>query len=143
MSTTHAAVPTSRDYTTDAGPNGWVVMSAIILGIAGVMRIFDAIWAFQAHGQVSRNIEDAIFGHSLKTYGWIYLVVAAILILASIAVYMRSQAARWFGVVAAALGAISAIWWMPYYPVWGLTYIFLAALVVYGLSVHGGRDESV
>ena len=29
---------------------GWVVFAAIVLGVAGVMRVFDAIWAFRYHG---------------------------------------------------------------------------------------------
>jgi len=36
--------------------------------------------------------------------------------------------------------AISSIWWMPYYPVWSLTYFALSTLVIYGLSAYGGRD---
>ena len=36
--------------------------------------------------------------------------------------------------------AISAIWWMPFYPVWSLTYIGVGVLVIYGLSAYGGRE---
>jgi hypothetical protein len=43
--------------------------------------------------------------------------VGLVLILASSAVLRRSQFARWIGIIAGALLAISAFWWMPYYPV--------------------------
>ena len=43
---------------------------------------------------------------------------------------------RWVGIVAAGLAAISAIFVMPYYPVWSLIYIALAVMVIYGLSAH-------
>ena len=56
----------------DRRGGGWLVFAAIVLGVAGVMRIFDAIWAFRYHGVVPGNLQDAIFGHSLKTYGWVY-----------------------------------------------------------------------
>jgi hypothetical protein len=36
----------------------------------------------------------------------------------------------------AALAAISAIFVMPYYPVWSLIYIAIAVMVIYGLSAH-------
>ena len=42
---------------------------------------------------------------------------------------------RWIGIIAAGLGAISAIFVMPYYPVWALIYI-MAIMVIYGLSAH-------
>lgn len=116
--------------------SGWVIFAAIALGVAGIMRIFDAIWAFQYHGVLPQNLEDAIFGHSLKTYGWVFLVVAAVYIGAALMVVNGSQVARWVGVAAGAVGAISAIWWIPYYPVWSLIYIGVGALVIYALVVH-------
>jgi hypothetical protein len=121
---------------------GWIVFAAVVLGVAGIMRVFDAIWAFRYHGVLPENLENAIFGHSLKTYGWIYIVVAAILILSALAIVMnRSQIGRWVGVAAGAILAISSIWLMPYYPEWSLAYIALGVLVVYALAAHGGRDE--
>ena len=120
---------------------GWLFFAGTVLGIAGIMRIFDAIWAFQYHGVLPENLENAIFGHSLKTYGWVYLVVALVLIACSVGVLVRSQVSRWIGIFAGAVMAISSIWWMPYYPVWSLTYIAVGILVIYGLAVYGGREE--
>ena len=54
----------------------------------------------------------------------------------------RSQFSRWIGIFAGAVMAISAIWWMPFYPVWSLTYIFVGVLVIYGLAAYGGREIS-
>ncbi len=120
--------------------DGWLFFAGTVLGIAGIMRIFDAIWAFRYHGALPDNLENAIFGHSLKTYGWVYLVVAAILIVSSFGVVIRSQFSRWIGIFAGAVMAISAVWWMPYYPVWSLMYIFLGVMVVYALAAHGDRE---
>ena len=126
----------------DRRGGGWILFAAVVLGVAGIMRIFDAIWAFRYHGVLPENFEAAIFGHSLKTYGWIYLVVAAVLIVSAVLVLSGSQVARWVGVVAGAIGAISAIWWMPYYPIWSLTYIAIGALVIYALVVYGGKADT-
>jgi len=123
--------------------HGWLLFAAIVLGVAGVMRIFDAIWAFRYHGVLPQNLEDAIFGTSLKTYGWVYLIVGILLILCGLAVTARSQIARWVGVAAGAIGAISAVWWMPYYPIWSLTYVGLGVLVIYALVAHGARSEEL
>ncbi len=85
--------------------------------------------------------QAAIVGHSLKTYGWVYLAVAVILIVSAFALIAgRSHIGRWIGVVAGAILAISAIWWMPYYPIWSLTYIAVGVLVVYALVAHGARE---
>lgn len=122
--------------------SGWVVFAAVVMVTAGIMRFFDAIWAFRYHGELPQNLEDALFGRSLSTYGWIYLIVAAVLVVAGFLVLQGSQVARWVGIVAAALGAISAIWWMPYYPVWSLTYIAAGGLVIYALGAYGGQKHA-
>ncbi len=126
----------------DRRGEGWVLFAGIALGVAGIMRIFDAIWAFSYHGVLPGNLEGAIFGHSLKTYGWVYLVVAAVLIVCAFLVFSGSQVGRWVGIVAAAIMSISAIWWMPYYPIWSLTYIAIGALVIYALAAYGGKTEA-
>jgi len=121
---------------------GWLVFAAIVLWVAGIMRIFDAIWAFRYHGALPANFENAVFGTSLKTYGWVYLIVAAILIVCGFGVVVRSQFSRWIGIIAGAVLAISAIWWMPFYPVWSLTYVLVGILVIYGLGAYGGREPA-
>ena len=123
--------------------HGWIVFAAIVLGVAGVMRIFDAVWAFRYHGVLPQHFEDAIFGTSLKTYGWVYLVVGVLLILSAFAVMSRSQIGIWVGVVFAALASISAIWWMPYYPIWSLTYVGMGVVVIYALIAHGYDSEKM
>ena len=130
------------DYSTSARGEGWLIFSGIVLMIAGAMRFFDAIWAWTYHGTVPQNLEDALFGHSLSTYGWVWLIVAIILFGAGLAVMMRSQLARWIGIVAAGIGSVSAIWWMPYYPVWSFVYIFAGMLVIYGLAAYGQKEPA-
>jgi hypothetical protein len=124
----------------DRNGQGWVLFAGIVLMVAGVMRLFDAIWAFRYHGVLPSNLEDALFGHSLKTYGWVWLVVAIVLFLAGLGVLVQSQIARWIGVFAGAVASISAIWWMPYYPIWSLTYIGIGVFVIYALVAHGDRE---
>ena len=118
---------------------GWLFFAGTIMGIAGIMRIFDANWAFRYDGVLPDELEGAILGTILTTYGWVWLIVGAILIAASFAVLNRSQFARWIGIIAGAVLAISAFWWMPYYPVWSLTYVMIGVFVVYGLTAHGAR----
>jgi len=138
------SAPDADGYYADGGyadPGlGWLFFAGTILGIAGIMRIFDAIWAWRYDGEVPDRLEGAILGKSLNTYGWVWLVVGVILIASSFAVLSRSQLARWIGIIAGGVMAISAIWWMPFYPVWSLVYIMLGVLVIYGLAAHGGRN---
>ena len=134
--------PKAADAGSAEPPSGWLIFAGTVLGIAGIMRIFDGLWAFRYDGVVPDELEGALLGTSLSTYGWLWLIVGIMLILCSVAVLSRSQLARWIGIFAGAVLTISAIWWIPYYPVWALVYILLGVLVVYGLTAHGDRPSA-
>ena len=68
------------------------------------------------------------------------MLVGLILVLAGFGVLYRSQFSRWIGIIAAAIGGLSAMAWLPYYPIWSLIYIIIAVVVIMALSVYGGRD---
>ncbi len=124
----------------------WVVFAAIVLVMAGIMRILDAIWAFVYNGPVVDDLHDAIFGHSLTTYGWIWLIVGVILIASGVLILLPGTAwatvARWIGIIAAAVAAITAVAWLPFYPIWSLVYIGLGLAVIYALVAHFGEVEA-
>ena len=87
---------------------GWLIFAGIVLMTAGVMRFFDAIWAWTYNGPLPDNLQQTLLGRSLTTYGWVWLFVAIILFGSGAAVIVRSQFARWIGIAAAAIGAITA-----------------------------------
>jgi hypothetical protein len=78
---------------------------------------------------------------------WIWLVIGIVLIAAGALVMGPSdrpsgEVSRWIGIIAAALGAISAMFLVPYYPVWSLIYIAIAIMVIYGLFAHYGEKAT-
>jgi hypothetical protein len=120
--------------------SGWLFFAGTVLGLAGLMRVVDAFWAFAYSGELPARLQDGLLGSNLDNYAWTWLVVGLVLIVASLLLMVRSQFARWIGYIAAAVGALSAMTWMPYYPVWAMTYVLIALLVFYALAQHGGRN---
>ena len=111
--------------------SGMLFFAGTMLGLAGIMRIIDSIWAFSYKGALPDGLKDGTLGSDLKNYAWLWLAVGIILLVSSGFVLVRSQFARWVGLFAAAIAGISAITWMPYYPIWSLTYIAIAVTVLY------------
>ena len=134
--------PASTDayYDEPVAGAGWLFFSGTVLGLAGLMRVIDSIWAFSYKGALPDNLKDGVLGSNLKNYAWLWLIVGVVLLICSFAVLTRNQFARWVGIIGGAIAAISAIAWMPYYPVWSLVYIGLGIGVIYGLSMYGGRE---
>jgi len=121
---------------------GWILFVMIVLMTAAVMRLFDAIWMFGYHGSLPEGLQGAVFGTTIKNYAWAYLGVAVVFLLAAFLLAAGSQVARWIGMFAGAVAAISAMWWMPYYPIWSLAYVVIGILVIYALAVYGGPQPS-
>jgi hypothetical protein len=121
---------------------GWMFFAGTIMGIAGIMRIFDGVWALRNKGVLPEEVQGGILGDSLSTHGWAWIIVGVALFVGSFLVVMRNQFARWIGIIGGAVLAITSLWSMPYYPVWSLTYVLLGILVVYGLAAHGGRTNA-
>jgi hypothetical protein len=134
--------PLSEEAEFETQGLGWMFFAGTIMGIGGIMRIFDGVWAFRNKGVLPEEAKDGILGDSLTTHGWVWLIVGVLLFVGSFAVVMRNQFARWIGIIGGAILAITSLWSMPYYPVWSLTYVLLGILVVYGLAAHGGRTNA-
>ena len=135
---------TTTRYDSDEEGSGWLIFAGTILGLAGIMRIIDAFWAFSFSGSLpdNQNLQEAVLGDNIENYGWVWLFVGIIMLASSFFVIVRLQLARWIGFIAAAIGGLSAMTWMPYYPVWSLVYIALAVLVFYALARYGGRLDA-
>jgi hypothetical protein len=129
-------------YPDSAPGEGWLFFAGTVLGLAGLMRIIDSIWAFRYHGALPQNLQNGLLGSSLHNYAWAWLIVGVILVVASFFVVTRSQFARWIGYIAATIAALSAMTWMPYYPIWALTYVGVAVLTFYALARYGGREAT-
>jgi hypothetical protein len=116
---------------------GWLLFAAIVLMTAGVMRIFDAFWAFDKDDELTTNLQVLLFDDSLDAYGWTWLVVGALLVVAGFGVLSGSQTARWFGIFMAALSAISAFLWIYAFPIWSLVSVLISIGVIYALATYG------
>jgi len=73
---------------------GWLVFAGTVLGLAGLMRVIDAIWAFGYKAALPDGLQDGILGSNLKTYAWTWLVVGILLVVASILILTGARVAR-------------------------------------------------
>ena len=119
---------------------GWLVFASTMLGLAGIMSVLDGIVALS---KSKFYVADATFLFSdLRTWGWIVLILGALLIVAAGGILAGSQFGRWFGIIAAGLSAISQFAFMQAYPFWTLLIFTCDLLVIYGLAIYGGRSTT-
>ena len=80
-----------------------------------------------------------VFEFDITTWGWIHMILGAVMFAAGIGILSGNVLARAVGVILAAVSAVANFAWLPYYPVWSIVMIFLAIAVIWALTVHG-RD---
>jgi hypothetical protein len=116
---------------------GWLTYSGVMLMIVGLLDIINGLWALDRSDSFSR---DLLYADKLGGWGWFYLILGIILVLAGIGVFYRSQVARWIGIILASIAVVANMLWIFAVPFAALVTAFLAALVVYGLAVYGERE---
>jgi hypothetical protein len=112
-----------------------------MLFISAGFKIFDALWAFKYDDNLSLSVQTVVFERDLTAWGWVWLVVGIGLLVAAICLVTGSEWARWVGIIAAAIAAISFMPWIYYQPLWTILSVTLAVLVIYALVAYGGRQR--
>jgi hypothetical protein len=118
---------------------GWLLFAATMLGLAGVLSVIDGIMALSRSKFYTAN-SNYVFA-DLRTWGWITVILGALLIVAAMGVFTGSGFARWFGILMAGVSAIG-LFGSPTaqsYPFWSLILFALDILVIYALAVYGGK----
>src|SRR5271170_8107246 len=112
---------------------GWWIFAAILLSIAGVLNIIWGIAAISESHFVTVSGATYVFS-SLKTWGWITLILGVLEILAAMSLFSGGGFGRWFGIFAASLAAIDALLDVNVLPFWSLCVFALSVIVVYQLA---------
>ena len=116
---------------------GWIVFAGVVMILAGGNMAINGLWALHASSQVEKSFGDTLLFSSsnLDTWGWIYLIVGALVLIAGILVFFRIAFGMWIGIIAAAVQAFFAFFWIfsPYWP-GALVIIALDLMVIYALS---------
>jgi hypothetical protein len=117
---------------------GWVVVSAILLVLAGGNLFINGLWALHASNSTQNAVRDSLLfsGGNFDTWGWIYVIVGAVVLVAGLAVFARAPWAIAIGLCAAVVAIVIAFFWLftPYWPD-ALVTILLGGLVIHGLGV--------
>ena len=119
---------------------GWLLFASVVLITAGVMHVLDAFWAFDKDDELGENLQVVVWDDNLAAYGWLWLIIGVLLILAGIGVWRGSEWARWFGIGMAAISAITSFLWIYAFPIWALVSSMISFLVIYALAAYGGRS---
>ena len=118
---------------------GRALFAATLLMIGGILNIIYGIAAIGNSSFFQHN-QHYVFA-SLKTWGWVTLVIGILEVIASLSLFSGGTFGRFFGIGVGALAAIAALLSIPAYPFWSLAIFALSLYIIYGLAIFHPSDE--
>jgi hypothetical protein len=117
------------------GGSGWAAFAGVIMFVVGSL---DALWGL---GGILNDDVVVVGGHGaiiadVTTWGWVHLILGAIIALTGFGLLLGNESARWLGVLFVGLNAISQIVWFPAAPLWAFLLILLDVTIIYQLTAR-------
>lgn len=113
----------------------WIAFAGVMMVILGSL---DLLWGLAA---VINDEVVVVGGHGvmildISTWGWIQLVIGAVVVLTGLGLLVGNTAARWAGVFLLSVNAILQIVWFPAAPLWALLMITLDITLIFFLCIN-------
>jgi hypothetical protein len=119
--------------------SGWNIFAGIILamngffammyGLAGILN--DEVLHVGGRGPVILDF---------TTWGWVTLVLGALMTVTGVGILLGNSMARWFGVAFAFLSAIAHFGTISSFPLWGIMVIAIDITIIYCLTARWYPD---
>jgi hypothetical protein len=137
-----AAYDQPTGYDEPTGWTGWIAFAGVMMIIGGALNLFYGIVAaVNDEWVVWTNRGDVYL--DVTEWGWVHIILGAIVLLAGIGVFSGNILARTVGVIVASVSLIANFFFIPVYPLWALAVITIDILVIWALTAHGGEVRRV
>jgi len=118
----------------------WIAFAGVMMVILGSL---DAIWGLAA---ILNDEVVVVGGHGalifdITAWGWIQLLLGAVIGLTGLGLIVGNEAARVFGIFLLALNAVLQVVWFPAAPLWAFLIIVLDVVIIYQLTVNWTERE--
>jgi hypothetical protein len=136
----HTSSPRER-YEEPSGWTGWITFAGVMMIIAGGLQAFYGLVALLNDEWVVWTNRASVY-LDLTQWGWVHLIVGVIVVLAGLGVFTGNVIARAVGVIVAGVSLLVNFAFIPAYPLWAMTVVFIDTLVIWALIAHGREMRS-
>jgi hypothetical protein len=117
---------------------GWLVFAGVMMILLGAFNLVDGLVSLVSDRAYGRA-ESSLLLFDYSTWGWVWLVIAVVVLIAGLGVLAGQTWARAVGVAVAGLNAVAQLAFVGAAPVWSILVIALDVVVIYALIVHGAE----
>jgi hypothetical protein len=116
---------------------GWVIFASCMMFLVAVLQVVEGLVAIFSRNYYQVAPNGLVIHVSYTGWGWVHLLLGAVIGLSAAGVLVGNVAARTVGVILAIVSAVLNLLFLPAYPVWGMIAITLDVVVIYALTAHG------
>ena len=120
--------------------DGWVLFAGIMILTVGFLNLIFGIAAIDDSAFFTGDERYVIFD-DLNTWGWFYLIIGVLQLIAAFSIWNRNPFGRTIGIATAAANAMIVLFTVNAYPFAAFMIFLIDVMVIYGLAVYGGREE--
>jgi hypothetical protein len=118
---------------TSGWATGLTIFASTIMIVVGICQALLGISAL-VHDEIHVSTPGYIYSFDITGWGWVHLLLGAVVALAGVAVIQRKTWGRLVGIVLASLSIFANFLFIPHYPVWSLLIIALDVAVIWALA---------
>ena len=121
--------------------SGWVTFAGVTALVVGGYNALSGIGALADDDTIAAQASQVLYGIDLTFWGWLWLLVGALQILAGVLILRRNSWGMALGVSMAGLSALITVFVIFVFPLWAIAVLTLDALVLYGLLTTGDEFD--
>ncbi|MFJ5530223.1 hypothetical protein [Streptomyces sp. NPDC093261] len=136
----HTARTTTPHPKETAWATGGTAFAGVLMMVSGILGVLNGIAGIAANDVYAR-VGNYVYGFSLTAWGWIHVVIGALVAVTGWGVLQGRDWARAIGVGLAALYMVEYFMFLPYAPVWSVIAIAIGAFVIWSLVTAGHAER--
>lgn len=123
------------DYDTGGSiaASGFTYLAATLMVMGGLLSLFTGIEA-AVRGSFFVATSNYLYNINITGWGWVHIILGALVFLAGCALFARQNWARWVGVFLAVCSGVMNFLFIPRYPFWALTVLALDVVIIWALT---------
>lgn len=123
-----------------AWASGGAMFAGVLLLVDGVLALLNGVAAI-AKDNVYARVNHYTYMFTLTSWGWVHVVIGAVLVLVGLGVLTGALWARLLGIGIAAISVVANFIWLPYQPVWAIISVAIGIFVIWSLFTERTRSS--
>ncbi len=129
----------SVEPTEMSGWVGWIGFAGFMMALLGTFHVIQGLVALFQDDYFLVGQSQLVVSVDYTAWGWVHIIGGVIVVAAGVGLFSGKMWARIVTVALALLSAVVNVVFLAAFPIWSVTMIAIAILVIWAVTVHGSE----